>query len=125
MLYRTNATLTTKSTTGNTPTGFDPVTGEPIFGTQTVTLSASLEEASEPQEIAYPGIDASATYLEGRCIDPKSLPSAFKPHILCDIEYRSQGDFIRGKFYILPTVNSRLGLESYFGGAIAGFLILS
>lgn len=125
MFYKPNATLTTKSLQGTQPTGFDPVTGEPIFGTSSVSVSASLEEAAKPIEVAFPGIDGSYTYLEGRCVSPKTLPTEFKPHTVVDIEYTSQGGVIAGKFYICTTLSSRLGLESYFGNAIAGFLILS
>lgn len=122
--YKTNSKLIALSSTGSTPTGFDPVTGEPIFSQSEIVVFCSLEETSKPQEIVYPGIDSSATYLEGRCINPKSLPVAFKAHTTVDIEYETQTGTLKGKFYLLPTVNSRLGLEQYFGGAVAGFLVL-
>ena len=117
-----NATITIFTPASN-PTSFDPVTGAPIFSNTTTVIDASLEEAQRPIEVNYPGTDSGYIYLEGRAIAPSFLPENYKPYTWMTINYGRHGGIISGKFYSVPTLVSRLGLESVFGDAIAGFLV--
>jgi hypothetical protein len=123
-MFLINATLTS-TVQSATPTGFNPVTGEPMFGTiSTVSLSCSLEEDSNPTVPRSPGIEETAIYLIGRAIDPAIIPPEFIPNqkYACTITL-SNSDPINGSFYLLPSVKSRLGLESVFNTAIAGWFV--
>lgn len=121
-MFQQNALLT-YTTDSDQPTGFDPVTGAPIFGKTKTEVKASLEEVSRPKQDTLPGVDETSIYLEGRASKPRYLPSEFKTRRFIDLTLdKGEQGHMKGKFYLLPKNRSRLGLESYFGDAIAGFL---
>jgi hypothetical protein len=98
------------------------VTDAPVFGKTFETLEASLEESEAPTEVSYPGATGNYVYLEGRAIEPKELPDSYKPFTTVAIRYTPGKRTIEGKFYILPSPASGLGITR-FGAAIAGYLV--
>ena len=124
MYFLSNATLTYTVTT-STPSGFNSITGEPEFTTDTTTesLIISLEQKDTKSQIPpLPGIDKHSVYCEGRLVSPATFPSWYKDGLYVDITWDTGKT---GKFYILPTISSRFGLESCFGQPIKGWLVLS
>ncbi len=122
-MYVANAMLTAKILS-SVPTSHDTVTGDPIFSETTITCACSLEENNNPNLIPLPGVDRTTIYLSGRCVSPKLLPSAFRSGEAIAISYDAPQGRLEGKFYLLPTIKSRLGLETVFGDAIAGWLVV-
>lgn len=122
-MFLANATLTAFVQT-DTPSGFDPVTGNPIFTFTEKILVASLEESSNPNIPLAPGIEETAIYLEGRAINPSFIPSEFVPNQKYKILIDFHDVVTEGEFYLLPTIKSRLGLESAFNSAIEGWLVV-
>lgn len=123
-MYLPNATLTAVIQS-NTPTGFNSITGEPIFATvSTKQLTCSLEEDSNPAVLRSPGIEETAIYLIGRAIDPPIIPLEFIPNQRYACTITLSGNYpLSGNFYLLPSISSRLGLETIFGSAIAGWFV--
>ena len=121
-MFRANATITFKiAQTGGTVTR-NPVTGAPIQVMQSITVEASLEEIRKPNEATLPGVDESALYLEGRLTSPKFLTDAMRVGKVVEMTLsRGRDTELKGKFYLLPTSSSRLGLEGVFGDPIKGF----
>lgn len=119
-MYIPNATITAKIS-GTTPTGFNPVTGAPIFQETDITAICSLEEGNPPSPESMPGIEETAVYLTGRAVEPTILPDAFIPNQRYDCTVELAAGTVVGKFYLLPLLRGRLGLESVFGEAIAGW----
>lgn len=127
MQFLTNATITYNSPSSPVVIGENPVTGEPIFGSSSgdlVTIECSLEEAEEKGN-TYPieGVDIHGTFLRGRATNPLTIPSSFKAGLMANLTWSDGTNSRTGRFYVIPVVSSRFGLESYFGAAIAGFLI--
>ena len=122
-MFLANATLTALIQSP-TPSSFDPVTGNPIFTTTQKLLVASLEEVSNPSVPLSPGIEETAIYLEGRAINPSKIPPEFIHNRKYKILINFHDVAIEGEFYLLPTVKSRLGLESAFNSAIEGWLVV-
>ena len=122
-MFIANATLTAFIQSA-TPSSFDPVTGNPIFTTTQKTLVASLEEVSNPNVPLAPGVEETAIYLEGRAINPPQIPTEFMPNTKYKILINFHDVATEGEFYLLPTVKSRLGLESAFNSAIEGWLVV-
>lgn len=122
-MYKINATIKTKKL-GSTPTGYDEVTGEAIFTEAMIAVKCSLEQEDSKADISsLPGVDSTSLYLTGRCVSPKSLPKEFTPGEFLEIEYDAPQGKQVGRFYLLPTIRSRLGLETVFGDAIEGWLV--
>lgn len=118
MIGQPNATITV-SVLGE-PT-LDSYTGEPVFPvTSTSSVLATLEETSPPRDLSLTGVNNPISYLEGRI-------EGFPPVELIEGQYydiaitlQNQIKFCR--FYIVASPSSRMGLDSFFGKAIAGYL---
>ena len=118
MIGQPNATITIP-VLGN-PT-FDSYTGEPVFPvSSTKSVLATLEETSPPRELPITGVNNPIAYLEGRI-------EGFPPVELIEGQYydiaitlQNQIKFCR--FYIVASPSSRMGLDLFFGKAIAGYL---
>lgn len=120
MLSQTNATITV-STSNPEPIEWDMVTGQPIFGEATsIILPAFLENKKDPQERSLPGIDNPIAYLEGRI---ESVPLGFKIKQFYPITITLQNQSYEARFYLMGTTIGGFGLETYFGVAIAGYLL--
>jgi hypothetical protein len=122
-MYIANATITVK-TESSTPSGFDPVTGAPIFLITIATVIASLEEVANPDVPRSPGIEETAIYLEGRALNPAQLPASFVPNRKYSVLLNRAGGTVEGELYLLPSARSRLGLESVFNDPIEGWLVI-
>lgn len=121
MLGFPNATITVV-TEGNTITGYDPYTGEPIIEAgSTYQIEASLEEKSQPREIELPGVNQPLAYLEGRIKD--NPPTQLKAGYFYPISINLQNETKSARLYVVQTPTSRLGLDATFGKAIAGWLV--
>lgn len=126
-MYIVNATLSYNEVT-STQTGTDPITGEPIFETSTSasTMLLSLEQKqTQARTSELPGKDITGIYCEGRAmaadnIPRSTVPSWYKDDLTVDITWENGKC---GKFYVLPTINSRFGLEECFGYKIKGILL--
>jgi hypothetical protein len=120
MLSQTNATITVAMSNPE-PIGWDMVTGQPIFGeSESVELSAFLENKKDPQERSLPGVDNPVAYLEGRI---EAIPDGFKIKQFYPISIKLQNQIYNARFYLMGTTIGGFGLESYFGVAIAGYLV--
>jgi hypothetical protein len=120
MISQTNAVITVDATASD-PTGWDEVTGQPIFAADsTVNLRAFLENKKDPQEKHLPGIDNPIAYLEGRI---ESAPATLKIRQFYPITIKLQNQCYDARFYLLGTTMGGFGLEQYFGVAIAGYLV--
>jgi hypothetical protein len=120
MLSQTNAVITI-ATANPEPTGWDEVTGQPIFSPgNTIQLKAFLENKKEPQEKHLPGVDNPIAYLEGRI--ETTIPE-LKIRQFYPITINLQNQIYNARFYLLGTTLGGFGLESYFGTAIAGYLL--
>ncbi len=105
------------------PVSFDPYTGEPVFAAPTTdTINACLEEKTPPKEQSLPGQDTAIAYLAGR-IQGQAPPSLTVRNFY-DITITLQNQTIDGRLYLTATPKSRLGLDSVFGVAIYGWLVL-
>lgn len=123
IMFLANATLTAFVQSA-IPSGFDSVTGNPIFTSTEKILVASLEEASNANIPLAPGIEETAIYLEGRAINPSFIPIEFVPNHKYKILIDFHDVVTEGEFYLLPTIKSRLGLESAFNSPICGWLVV-
>lgn len=104
------------------PVSFDPYTGEPIFSLLTFeTVNATLEEKTPPKEQSLPGQDTAIAYLAGRL--KGKAPTGLKARNFYDITISLQTQTLEGRFYLVATPKSRLGLDSVFGTAIYGWLV--
>ena len=104
-------------------TGYDSITGEPIFDTleSQESIKVSIEKDTTRANIgAQPGKDRTEHFYTGRLIEPSVLPSWYKAGATLDISW---DDGKTGKFYVYPTVSSRFNLESVFGQPISGVLL--
>lgn len=118
MIGLPNATITIPIL--ETPT-FSPYTGEPVFSVSTTkSVSVTLEETSPPRELSLTGIDNPIAYLEGR-IDGDA-PSELIEGQYYQINITLQNQSKNCRFYLVASPSSRMGLDSFFGKAIAGFL---
>lgn len=100
---------------------FDPYTGEPAFTPVSVSeVNATLEETSPPRDLSLSGIDNPIAYLEGRI---EGFPSITpKEGEYYPISITLQNQIKECRFYVMASPSSRLGLDSFFGKAIAGYL---
>jgi hypothetical protein len=118
MIGQPNATITIP-VLGN-PT-FDPYTGEPVFPvTSNNSVLATLEETSAPRELPLAGVNNPIAYLEGRI--EGFPPVELKEGQYYDIAITLQNQIKFCRFYIVASPSSRMGLDDFFGKAIAGYL---
>ncbi len=107
----------------------DEVTGRPIFTETEEVIELSLEtsETGPSFKKASGGVDEIEVRVEGRCVNPKILPSEVKPNARYRIEYEfSVGQWRNGQLHILPEMVSRFTrLRERFGDKISGELITS
>lgn len=104
------------------PTGYDPYSGEPQFGSITLdTVNVVLEEKNAPRELNLPGVDSAIAYMEGRI---QGTPSTkLTANNFYDITITLQNQTLEARFYVVATPTSRMGLDSVFGAAIHGWLV--
>jgi len=121
-MFEINASLIAKIQSP-TPTGYNPVTGAPIFDENIISVDLSVEEGKPAEAGLSPGIEESAIYLTGRVGNSGFLPAAFIPNRKYDCVINLSGQTLSGKFYLLPLLKGRLGLENIFGQPIAGWFI--
>jgi len=120
-LYKVNAKLKFQTSNSSTPTGTDPITGEPIFDSSEVIVEASLEQSGNMNEEVLQGTDETKTYLVGRCINPKTLTDEQRKIQKVPIEIEIGDTFYTGQFEFKPNPSSRLGLEKWFGEQVEGY----
>lgn len=102
-------------------TNYDPYTGEPVFAVASVsTVSAVLEETSPPKELNLSGVDNPIAYLEGRISGTPTIN--LKEGNFYGITTTLQNQIKTCRFYVVASPSSRMGLDSFFGQFIAGFL---
>lgn len=121
MLFGNNNTII--SFTTGIASGVDPITGDPVYAdTSSETWELSLEQKDTKGNIApNTGVNNVQIYLEGRAL---IIPAWYKPGGYYQIRYTpNPGVSWIGKFYAMPTVSSRFGLESVFGQAVNGILV--
>ena len=128
-IYIRTAILSYTPKTITTPT-INPITGRPQFESSGVIemVDVSLEQVSAPLEAIKEGKDIEGLYLRGRLLPVGNYapPSWLRAATECDLEMvgeNSPMNGIKGKFYILQTINSRFGLESVFGYRISGIFV--
>lgn len=114
--------LTTPLANGTTnlkTTGSRP---EEAFLLQEIPIS--VEETGKQIPKDMPGVDTTAIHIEGRISSPlRYLTEEIRVQAKIPMVYRRGiKSELRGTFYVLPTLASRLGLESFFGDAISGYL---
>lgn len=86
-------------------------------------VSSSVEESNRPAPEGLPGVDRSAVYLTGRTVNPFALQDWQRVQDIVPMRFkRGQNSELAGLFYMLPTTQSRLGLDSVFGDPIQGWL---
>lgn len=108
--------------------GTSAITGETIYEASAATseLLISLEQKTgQARTSELPGKDITGVYCEGRALASDYcpldvLPDWYKADMTLDIEWDNGN---KGKFYTLPTISSRLNLESTFGCPIKGVLL--
>lgn len=122
MFGKANATIT-YAIASTEPTGFSEVTGQPIFGTVTGTVTASLEEESDPSVYNLAGVENIVCKLSGKLINPSKMPTGLIAHAYYDIAIDLYGEIKIGRFYLLPVAVSRLGVDSILGQRIEGVLV--
>ena len=118
-MFLENATIS-YTTTASDLVATDPITGEPVFSPteNTESFRLSIETKIDRANVsALPGIDSTGLFCQGRA---KAVPSWYTPGSKLKIAWDNgkQGDF-----YVLPTLGSRLGLESVFGQPVSGVLL--
>jgi hypothetical protein len=121
MLFGNNNTIITYSR--GIATGVDPITGDPVYADiESASWELSLEQKDTKGNVApNTGINNVQIYLEGRAL---TIPEWYKPGGYYQIRYTpNPGASWSGKFYAMPTVSSRFGLESVFGQAVNGVLV--
>lgn len=119
MFSQTATLVITES--GSSPTGFDPSTGAPLFGSSETLIAVSIEDTKPPTTETLPGLENVLAYIEGRCLE--SLPEGVTVPARAQIELELSGQVKRLQFYSVPQTISRLGLDKIFGQPIAGYLI--
>jgi hypothetical protein len=87
-------------------------------------IPVSVEETGKQIPKDMPGVDNTAIHIEGRISNPlRYLTEEIRVQAKIPMVYRrGRTSELRGTFYVLPTLASRLGLESFFGDAISGYL---
>jgi hypothetical protein len=105
------------------PTGWDEVTGLPIFGNSTGTITASLEVETDPSIYNLQGVENIICKLAGKIIKPSKMPSKLIAHAFYDLEIDLYGETKTGRFYLLPTPTSRLGVDKVLGQRIEGVMV--
>ncbi len=121
-MYSANATISF-TLTSSQPIGNDPITGEPVFSTSSITESirVSIEPDTARASIGVlPGKDITGHFYTGRLIEPDTLPTWYRAGATLGITW---DDGKTGKFYIYPTMSSRFDLEAVFGQPISGVLL--
>jgi hypothetical protein len=121
MLFGNNNTIISYTT--GIASGADPITGDPVYtDTESQSWELSLEQKDTKGNIApNTGVNNVQIYLEGRAL---VIPAWYKPGGYYQISYTpNPGIGWVGKFYAMPTVSSRFGLESVFGQAVNGILV--
>ena len=96
---------------GSTPTGFDPVTDEPIFTNTELFVECSLEpDETEPRFwMNYGGVDEIELRLSGRAINPSILPVEIKPNAKYKIEYEFSTNVWReARCHVYTVMQSKL-----------------
>ncbi len=107
---------------GDTTSGIDPITGNPVEQTIATVVEASLESPyyRAPSDMNLPGQDNMNIQLSGRCVRPKYLPQhLLYQHLRCDLQ-RDQNHWIRGTLRLDSYSSSRFRLERVFGDYIVG-----
>lgn len=123
MIYIVNATLiyTVKA---STPSGFDPITGAPIFADDlTGSVELSLEEANNANVEPVPGVDRNALFLDGRAVAPPVLVPEITRNTFYPLTITLLGKTVAGKIYLLPRITSRLNLDNTFGEPVQGWFV--
>ena len=102
--FPANALITFEVTTAGTLT-VDPATGNTIVEKTPVVLEAYLKRSRGPNPVVEPGVDRSSETLEGRLVEPISLPNS--------ISFGAVGTaVINGQS---GTIRLRRGVQSAFG----------
>ncbi|MGK7892351.1 MAG: hypothetical protein AB4372_01540 [Xenococcus sp. (in: cyanobacteria)] len=123
-MFKQNAIISYQEKT-TTQLGNDPITGEPIFEESSSVSSfyVSIDQAqAKISELS--GKDITGIYCEGRAVLPDGTPTTapdwYQGDMTLDIAW---DDGKTGKFYSLPVIESRLGLDSFFGAFIKGIIL--
>lgn len=99
----------------------DPVTNAPIQTIEDVVVQVSFEEVRLPELDTLQGVDETGMRLKGRLVNPRFLTNEMKAQKVADCTLnRGLNNTISGKFFLMPSVSSRLGLESFWGDPIQG-----
>lgn len=122
---KVNLTLTFQVESGATV--FDSA-GNEISDFNRVIVQASVRQ-KERSSVAteLPGSDFQNLYLEGRLINPRSLPGDIKNEILAYAEYRDleSNSILKGQFKLLPVIQNRVSaITRKLGQRISGELII-
>lgn len=122
--FATNATLTYTIPDSTTPT-FDPITGAPIFTETTDTVELSVEEGEDiGQNAPIVGKDQIVIEINGRCVNPKTLPSWIQPLSVIPVVYNSASfSNLNAQLHFGLNIKSRLNLDEFFGSPILGWLV--
>ena len=129
-MYQINGRLIFTDSSSNVPTGYDEVTGEPIFSVAESSVEVSIEDAKGWVESLLAGTDEKTSYLMGRCVNPKQLTQSQRRQRRAKIvlnvgDVGVAKDKIVGFVELTPAIQSRLGLDNYFGERIEGSVALT
>ena len=122
--FATNATITYKIPDSTAPT-FDPNTGAPIFTETTATVELSVEEGEDiGQNMPIVGKDQLVIEINGRCVNPKTLPTWITPLGIIPVVYNSASfTNLNADLHFGVNIKSRFNLDEFFGSPILGWLV--
>lgn len=118
-----NAVLTFTISTGFSG-GYDPITGNPLFGTTTLTVRAKLDQKKDaPRDVERPqNSNLKSFWVEGYCCDPATLPDSIAKDAVCDCAIARFGT---GRLHLVPRMPLAamvaLDLEDLTGQKIQGW----
>lgn len=108
-------------------TGFDSA-GNEVSNSQAIVVQASVRRPTkQAQNNQLPGSGTQVLELEGRLVNPKSLPIAISNQLKAFAEYKDtvSGNSVSGEWVFLPTTQNRVGgITQHLGQRIAGNLLL-
>lgn len=99
----------------DTPTGHDPVTGNPIFGTTTKDVKALVAPFKSTQLQRAPGADPKMLLMKGELLEPLTFPDGKGIGSSFDMTYSGKA----GKLMVTNVIENDL-LVADFGAYLEG-----